>query len=309
MPVGCCLPSLDLKDVSLSLVRPKCPRFKSGSGEPNSESVYLKTAAETFDSKPTWITLQREARSLGEPLLQPLVNRVLLEHRTFESSLSSLLSQKLFESHESPAWQKEFDLILQQQPLIAACAVRDLHAIQTRDPATEQLLIPYLFFKGFHALQAHRFAHQLWHQGRRSLAAHMQSQISEKLGIDIHPAAQIGSGVFLDHGTGIVIGETAVVGDNVTILHGVTLGGTGKVTGDRHPKVRYDVLIGANAQLLGNISIGPHATVGASSVVLKDVPSHATVAGVPARQVSKQTENSAPDELHDASDALVAKAS
>jgi serine O-acetyltransferase len=150
-------------------------------------------------------------------------------------------------------------------------------------------LAPFLNFKGFHALQAYRIAHWLWNQQRQLLAVHLQNRISEVFGVDIHPAARVGSGILFDHATGIVIGETAVIEDNVSMLHGVTLGGTGKEIGDRHPKIRQGVLIGAGASILGNIEIGAGAKVAASSVVLDPVPPHCTVAGVPARIVGRPT--------------------
>jgi serine O-acetyltransferase len=172
---------------------------------------------------------------------------------------------------------------------IGASIRADLLAARTRDPAARGYAQPFLYYKGFHALQAYRVAHQLLEQGRQALAAHLQNRISEAFGVDVHPAARIGSGVLIDHGTSVVIGETAVVEDYVSMLHEVTLGGTGKETGDRHPKVRRGVLIGAGAKILGNIEIGIGAKVGAGSVVLRDVPPHTTVAGVPARVVGRCT--------------------
>jgi serine O-acetyltransferase len=151
-----------------------------------------------------------------------------------------------------------------------------------RDHATEHALIPFLWYKGFHAISLHRLAHSLWKSGRRELATHLQSLMSEHLAVDIHPAASFGVGILLDHATGFVAGETAVVGDNVSFLHEVTLGGTGKARGDRHPKIRSGVLIGAGAKILGNITVGEGAKIGAGSVVLKDVAPHTSVACVPA---------------------------
>jgi len=151
-------------------------------------------------------------------------------------------------------------------------------------------LQPFMYFKGFQALQAWRVAHWLWEQDRDTLAFHFQSRISELFQLDIHPAARIGSGVFLDHGTGIVIGETAVIGDEVSMLHAVTLGGTGAERGDRHPKIGRGVLLGAGAKVLGNITVGDYAKVASGSVVLKPVPAGCTVAGVPARLVNCPTD-------------------
>jgi serine O-acetyltransferase len=169
----------------------------------------------------------------------------------------------------------------------------DMTAVFERDPACTSMLEPILYFKGFHALQSHRVAHSLWTQGRRSLASFLQNRISEAFGMDIHPAARIGRGIMIDHGTGVVIGETAVVEDDVSLLQGVTLGGTGKETGDRHPKVRRGALICAGATVLGNIEIGECAKVGAASVVLKDVPPRTTAVGVPARIVGSCCEEPA----------------
>ena len=158
-------------------------------------------------------------------------------------------------------------------------------AVLDRDPACNRLIEPFLYFKGFHAIQAHRLNHWLWHHGERDFALYLQSRSSEVFQTDIHPAAPFGQGIFLDHATGLVVGETAEVGDDVSMLHDVTLGGTGKEAGDRHPKIGKGVVIGAGAKILGNIEVGEHARVAAGSVVLKAVPAHATVAGVPAKVV------------------------
>src|SRR5208282_1549437 len=163
----------------------------------------------------------------------------------------------------------------------------DLTAVYDRDPACSRLIDPLLYFKGFHALETHRFSHMLWHLGRKDFALYLQSQSSRVFGLDIHPAAKIGRGIMLDHGSGIVTGETASIGDNSSLLHDVTLGGSGKEHGDRHPKVGRGVMIGAGAKILGNIHVGDCARVAAGSVVLKDVPSHTTVAGVPARVIGE----------------------
>jgi serine O-acetyltransferase len=170
-------------------------------------------------------------------------------------------------------------------PAIILAAMADLTAVRTRDPAAESYLTPFLYYKGFHALQWHRIGHWLWQSDRRDLAHFLQSRVSEIFAVDVHPAVPIGRGVFIDHGTGLVVGETSVIGNDVSILHEVTLGGTGKERGDRHPKVRDGVLLCAGAKVLGNVEIGRDAKVGAGSVVLKDVPPCATVAGVPARIV------------------------
>ncbi|HVD73015.1 MAG TPA: serine O-acetyltransferase, partial [Xanthobacteraceae bacterium] len=163
----------------------------------------------------------------------------------------------------------------------------DIVATVDRDPATNRFLEPVLYFKGFHAIQTHRLAHWLWGRGRKDFAYYLQSQSSAVFQTDINPAVSIGRGIFLDHATGVVVGETAVIEDDVSILQEVTLGGTGKEAGDRHPKIRRGVLIGAGAKILGNIEIGHCARIAAGSVVLKSVPHNTTVAGVPARVIGE----------------------
>jgi serine O-acetyltransferase len=181
---------------------------------------------------------------------------------------------------------------LDEDDSILTAAEIDILATYNRDPACEDLSTPFLYFKGFHALEAHRIANWLWRQERRTLARFFQNQISVTLGVDIHPAARIGSGIMLDHATGIVVGETAVIEDDVSILHSVTLGGSGKDCGDRHPKIRRGVLLSAGCKVIGNIEVGEGAKVGAGSVVLQDVPPHVTVAGVPAKIVGRPSGDS-----------------
>jgi serine O-acetyltransferase len=170
-------------------------------------------------------------------------------------------------------------------PEIGAAVRADLSAVFERDPACHSYVQAFLFFKGFHALQCFRIAHWLWAHGRQPMALYFQNRMSDLFAVDIHPAARIGRGIMMDHATGVVIGETAVVGDDVSMLHGVTLGGTGKETGDRHPKIGRGVLLSVGAKVLGNIEVGEYSRVGAGSVVLKSVPPHCTVAGVPARVI------------------------
>jgi serine O-acetyltransferase len=239
-----------------------------------------------------WDQIQSEARREAEcePMLVSFLFASVLRHRKLEAALGVILANKL-QTPDLPAILL-CDLInevLAEDVSIGAAIRADLLAARTRDPAARGYAQPFLYYKGFHALQAYRVAHWLWGQGRYGLAAHLQNRISEAFGVDVHPAAQIGSGILIDHGTGVVIGETAVVEDHVSLLHEVTLGGTGKDTGDRHPKVRRGVLIGAGAKILGNIEIGRGAKVAAGSVVLKDVPPHTTVAGIPARVVGRCT--------------------
>jgi serine O-acetyltransferase len=241
-----------------------------------------------FFGDPLWNSIRAEAlvEADREPLLRPLLERAVLHRNSFGEGLATVLSERLCkQALDLVKFDKELRDVIANDSTIIESARNDLKVIQANDPATTSLLHPLLNFKGFLAIQAHRIAHSLWTRDRRALAYHIQSRVSEVFGVDIHPAATIGSGVFIDHATGVVIGETAVVGDDVTMLHGVTLGGTGKESGDRHPKVGRGVYIGANAQLLGNIAIGEGSRIGASSVVLKSVEAYSTVAGVPAQVV------------------------
>ena len=235
-----------------------------------------------------WDSIRAEAAAAvqAEPLLGALIHAGLLHHRTFHCALAYRFSLKLASGEMSEQILREIaDDAHTREPGLAAAAQADLEAVFARDPACHRLMQPMLFFKGYQALEAWRVAHWLWEQGREPLAFHFQSRISELFQLDIHPAAQMGSGVFLDHGTGIVIGETAVVGDDVSMLHNVTLGGTGAERGDRHPKIGKGVLLGAGAKVLGNITVGRCSRIAAGSVVLTDVPPCKTVAGVPARIV------------------------
>ena len=223
-----------------------------------------------------------------EPILASFLHATILNHSTLESALSFHLANKL----DSPVAQallirEVIDEALEADGSIGAAARADLAAVDQRDSACHSLYEPFLFFKGFHALQAWRVAHWLWQQNRRSLALFLQHRISVVFGVDIHPAAQLGRGILLDHATGIVIGETAVVEDNVSIMQSVTLGGTGKESGDRHPKVRCGVLIGAGSKILGNIEIGRCSQIASGSVVLKPVPEKSLVAGVPAKVIGE----------------------
>lgn len=232
------------------------------------------------------IRVEVRARSDFEPIMATFLQATVLNYDSLEDSLSFLLASKLDSTVVSSMAIRE---IIQEafasEPTITRAAEIDIKATRARDPACNSYSTPYLFYKGFHALQIYRVAHWLWSQERHTLAFFLQNQLSTMFGIDIHPAALIGCGIMLDHGTGLVIGETAVVEDDVSILHGVTLGGTGKAQGDRHPKIRKGVLIGANASIIGNIEVGEGAKVGAGSVVMKDVPPHVTVAGVPAKVI------------------------
>jgi serine O-acetyltransferase len=232
-----------------------------------------------------WAAMRAEAvtAAAAEPVLRGMLELAVLRHDCFGAALAALLARKLAEPL-MPGERLE-DLVRETRAELVPLAVADLAAIRRRDPAARGWLSPFLHYKGFQALSWHRVAHGLWRDGRHDLALYLQSRASMVFGVDIHPAVPVGRGVFIDHATGVVVGETAVIGNDVSILQGVTLGGTGKEVGDRHPKVRDGVLLSAGAKVLGNIEIGRGAKVGAGSVVLADVPPCATVAGVPARVV------------------------
>ncbi len=240
-----------------------------------------------------WPELYSQAESLaeGEPLLASYYHASIISHSNFGTALASHVATKLGGSTVSALMLKEvFADILHQNPEIAGYAMADAVAYLERDPACDNYCRPFLFFKGFLAMQAQRFSHHLWQHDRKSLARYMQHQVSMLCDVDIHPGAKIGSGIMIDHATGLVIGETAVVGNNVSLLHGVTLGGTGNESGQRHPQVGSGVMISSGAKILGNITIGEGAKIGAGSVVLESVPPHVTVAGVPAKVIAKLTD-------------------
>lgn len=235
-----------------------------------------------------WEQLQAEARDLiaREPLLASYVYACVLNHNSLSSSLSYLLAHKLANYVMSAVAIRELlDNAFSKCPEIVDASAADIKAVRDRDAATNSYLPVILHLKGFQSIQVHRVAHHLWNQDRKDLALFLQSRNSEVFGVDIHPACVIGKGIMFDHATGIVIGETTVIEDDVSIMQSVTLGGTGNEQGDRHPKIRSGVLISAGAKVLGNIEVGRSAKVGAGSVVLKDVPPHTTVVGVPAHQV------------------------
>ena len=239
-------------------------------------------------SKEIFSALVKEALALSSS--EPLLKSVLDEQIVFRSSFSEILAVGLSRKLASPFLSRTqleilFIRAYQENPSLVEDSAADLQATLNRDPACKSMLEPLLFFKGYQALQAYRIAHVFWKNNRFFLAEMLQSLISQKFAVDIHPAAKIGRGILLDHATNLVIGETARIGNDVSILHGVTLGGTGKDSGNRHPKVSDGVMIGAHAQLLGNIHIGKGAKIGAGAVVLNDVPPHVTVAGVPAIKI------------------------
>lgn len=256
---------------------------------PTSEAIQIQNQSveSSFDEVWSQIRKETELAAQREPFLVDLFENWVMKYPSFESALSVLLSDKLGSTYFQSAQLQNLFAEALTDAAVRISIQEDLKAILERDPATDNLLTPFLFFKGFHALQSYRFAHLFWNSGRRLLARYIQSRVSEIFAIDIHPAARIGHGIFIDHGSGIVIGETAVLGNDISILHGVTLGGTGKASGDRHPKIGDGVMIGAGATILGNIFVGNGAKIAAGSVVLDEVPAHTTVAGVPAKVVGK----------------------
>jgi serine O-acetyltransferase len=259
-------------------------------------------AAAPPGSDPIWAAIRAEAAEdiQAEPFLASHLQATILDHPTLERALSFLLAHKLASPTLPASGLREvFATAMAADPGIGEALRADLRAVLERDPACQRYSTPLLFFKGFHAIQSYRIGHWLWGQGRTALALTLQSRISEVFAVDFHPAARIGKGILLDHATGVVVGETAVIENNVSLLHAVTLGGTGKERGDRHPKVGQGVLIGAGAKLLGNIRIGEGVKIGAGSVVLTDIPPHTTAVGVPARIVERpRTDQPALDMDH-----------
>lgn len=251
---------------------------------------------------PIWSAMRQEALRVAsdEPAMAAMLHNAVLAHDSLEAALSARLADKLASSDlRAPQLQPLFEEAFAADTEIGTALRADIAAVHDRDPASHSLLKPLLFLKGFQALATHRIAHWLWAHERHTLALHLQSRSSEVFGVDIHPAARFGRGIFIDHATGVVVGETAVVGNDVSMLQGVTLGGTGKETGDRHPKIGQGVLISAGAKVLGNIEIGAYAKIGAGSVVLAAVPAGCTAAGVPAKLVGKcGCENPARDMDH-----------
>ncbi len=248
-----------------------------------------KSAPELATVDPVWAATRTQAAALAEaePMLASYLHATILNHERLSGALSYHLSHKIGGGDLTPMSARQLiDEAYEADRSIGEAVRADMSAVFDRDPACRSFVQVLLYFKGFHALQTYRIAHWLWKEGREGMALFFQSLSSEKFGVDIHPAAKIGRGVMIDHATGVVIGETAVVEDDVSLLHGVTLGGTGKEQGDRHPKVRRGVLIGAGAKVLGNIEIGESARVASGSVVLQSVPARCTVAGVPAKTVA-----------------------
>ncbi|HVB88749.1 MAG TPA: serine O-acetyltransferase [Beijerinckiaceae bacterium] len=239
---------------------------------------------------PMFARIRVEAEDIvrQEPEMAGFVYATVLNHETLESAVVHRLAARL-DHHDVPGdlIRQTFAEALAREPSIGEALRADLIAVADRDPACTRMIEPVLYFKGFQAIQTHRLAHYLWNDGRRDFALYLQSRSSDAFQTDIHPAARIGKGIFLDHATGLVVGSTAVIEDDVSMLHSVTLGGTGKERGDRHPKIRHGVLIGAGAKIIGNIEVGHCARVASGSVVLSPVPHNKTVAGVPARVVGE----------------------
>ncbi len=247
-----------------------------------------KSALSTVD--PVWTRIRAEAEEIvqREPELATFIYSTVLHHDRLEDAVVHRIAERLDHSALSgDLIRQAYNDALEAEPDLGNAFRADLVAVFDRDPATSRFIDPLLYFKGFHALQAHRLAHWLYNNSRKDFAYYIQSRASAEFQTDINPAAKIGRGIFLDHATGLVVGETAVIEDNVSILHGVTLGGTGKENEDRHPKIRHGVMIGAGAKILGNIEIGHCARIAAGSVVVKPVPNNVTVAGVPAKIVGE----------------------
>ena len=239
---------------------------------------------------PVWARIRREAEAVvrAEPELSSFIYSSVLHHDRLEQVVVHRIAERLDHADVSGELIRQaYHDALDDTPTLGDIFRADIVATYDRDPATNRFIEPVLYYKGFHAIQTHRLAHWLWGKGRKDLAYYLQSRASEVFQCDIHPAARIGRGIFVDHATGVVVGETAVIDDDVSILHGVTLGGTGKEVGDRHPKIRYGVMIGAGAKILGNIEVGHCSRVAAGSVVVKDVPNNVTVAGVPAKVIGE----------------------
>ncbi|XP_075487596.1 serine acetyltransferase 1, chloroplastic-like [Primulina tabacum] len=290
---ACCRGTNSLSKFITKLRRPRTPNLDPHRSL-NPRACYKKVIndyrrvnPEAYSEDLIWLKMREEAAFdiMQEPILKKYYHSTILSHTSLERALANRLALKLCNADLSrealrDVFLKEFEDIGIQS------AIRDdLKAVRERDPACVSYVNCFLNFKGFLACQAYRLAHKFWIQGRTVLAFLIQNQVSEVFAMDIHPGAKIGPGIVFDHGTGVVIGETTVIGDNVTILHNVTLGGTGKVEGDRHPKIGDGVLIGAGAKILGNVRIGEKAKIGAGSIVLKEVPAKATAVGNPARIV------------------------
>lgn len=254
-------------------------------------------AAVSTDDDQVWEAIRREAAiaARSEPVLASYYHASILNHGSFEAAISFHLASKLGCSTVPAMTVREVILDAMRSDAEIGVSMRaDIDAHFQRDPACDRYLMPFLYFKGFHAVGGHRISHWLWLQGRKSLALFFQNRISQSFSVDIHPGARMGKGIMIDHATGVVIGQTAVVGDDVSMLHSVTLGGSGCATGDRHPKIGKGVLISAGAKILGPIEVGDGARIGAGSLVLESVPARATAVGVPAKILGGAQEGRSP---------------
>ncbi|GAA0182829.1 acetyltransferase [Lithospermum erythrorhizon] len=269
------------------------PVYAVGISEPDPNLVESVVNSGCNGTDPIWDSMREEAKveAEREPILSSYLYASILAHKCLEQALGFVLANRLQNATLLATQLVDIfsDVIMHDRDVQRAIRL-DIQAFMDRDPACLSYCSALLYLKGYHSLQAHRVAHSLWKQGRKILASALQSRVSEVFCVDIHPAARIGEGILLDHATGVVIGETAVVGDRVSLMQGVTLGGTGKETGDRHPKVGQGALIGASVTVLGNIKIGEGAMIAAGSLVLKDVPPHSMVAGIPAKLIGYVTE-------------------
>ena len=253
-----------------------------------SKSILSDTSDGVISLDPVWESLRTEATSIieSDPTMVGFMYANILNKRSLHEAIIHRICERLHQSDFSGNTIRSAFMLMEKESSDWADTVRvDIAAYYERDPACSRFIEPVLYFKGFHAVQTYRLAHFLFHKGRRDFAYYLQSRASEVFQCDINPQAKLGRGIFIDHATGVVIGETATVGNDVSILHGVTLGGTGKEAGDRHPDVDNGVLLGAGATILGNIRVGECSRVAAGSLVLKAVPEKTTVAGVPARVV------------------------
>lgn len=279
-----------ISSINSFLLSPARAPYMLGAETMPEAGAMVETKKKVTAVDPVWQRIGEEAVEAirAEPLLGGLVHSSLLHHPSMERALAYRFSLKLASGEMSEQILREIaDEAYSLEPDLGQAARADLVAVYDRDPACHRFLQPILFFKGYQAVQAYRIGHWLWQRGRIDLAYFVQMRVSEVFGVDIHPAARVGRGIMIDHAHSIVIGETAVVGDNVSMLHSVTLGGTGKEDGDRHPKIENGVMIGAGAKVLGNIRVGHCSRIAAGSVVLHDVPPCSTVAGVPAKVVGE----------------------
>jgi serine O-acetyltransferase len=270
-------------------------RSDTGSERGDTEPLQADLARERTPGDKLWMRLRKEAEDAYRhaPMLAPLFVDSILAQSTFEAAIVHRIAVRLANSAVAvDVLEQVYHRAFDADPSIARALRADILAVLERDAACERLIEPFLYFKGFHAIQTQRLAHWLWNRDERDFALYLQSRSSDVFQTDIHPAAKFGKGIFLDHATGLVVGETTVIEDDVSLLQDVTLGGTGKEHRDRHPKVRRGAMIGAGAKILGNIEIGAYSRIAAGALVLQSVPPKATVAGIPAKIVKASTKSS-----------------